>query len=257
MRGEWLETMPMNTTQAKPASAGSPLAAAMLLWLVCAGCQQQMADQPSYKPLDESTFFDDGRSARDLVNGTVPRGHLRTDLALYTGRRTRVVPTPTAQAASGAGLPGVSHDTGDVGTPRDVPGAGMFIGQNNEMVDTFPFPINRAIIEHGYHRFMIYCVVCHDPLGTGHGKIVERGYTRPPSYHVDRLRNAPVGHLYAVISEGFGSMPSYAGQISAHDRWAIVAYLRALQASQHFPRDRLTPEMRRQWDRQTAARNAP
>ena len=82
---------------------------------------------------------------------------------------------------------------------------------------------------------MIYCVVCHDPLGTGQGKIVERGYTAPPSYHIERLRNAPVGYLFAVISEGYGSMPSYGAQIPVRDRWAIVGYLRALQASQHFP----------------------
>jgi mono/diheme cytochrome c family protein len=82
---------------------------------------------------------------------------------------------------------------------------------------------------------MIYCVVCHDPLGTGHGTIVQRGYTPPPSYHIERLRTAPVGHLFAVISEGYGSMPSYADQIPTRDRWAIVAYLRALQASQHYP----------------------
>jgi mono/diheme cytochrome c family protein len=227
-----------------------------LILLLLSGCQQQMAEQPSYKPLDESTFFDDGRSARDLVPGTVARGHLRSDVQLYTGRRTRVAPIPTVAAATTPGSPGTSRSSGDVGTPRDVAGAGVFIGQDENMVDTFPFPINQAIIEHGYHRFMIYCVVCHDPLGTGHGKIVERGYTRPPSYHVDRLRNAPVGHLFAVVSDGFGSMPSYAGQISPHDRWAIVAYVRALQASQHFPSDRLTPEMRREWDQQVAARSS-
>jgi mono/diheme cytochrome c family protein len=233
------------------------LAAIGILLAVFTGCQQQMAEQPSYKPLDESSFFDDTRSARDLVAGTVPRGHLRTDLALYTGRRTRDIPIRSTAVETGPGKPGTSHASGDVATPRDVPGEGLFIGQDNDMVDTFPFPISPAVIEHGYHRFMIYCVVCHDPLGTGHGKIVERGYTRPPSYHVDRLRNAPIGHLFAVVSEGFGSMPSYGGQISPHDRWAIVAYVRALQASQHFPADQVTPEMRRAWDRQTAARASP
>jgi mono/diheme cytochrome c family protein len=235
---------------------GTPAIIILLAALFLSGCQQQMAEQPSYKPLDASTFFDDGRSARDLVPGTVARGHLRSDVQLYTGRRTRVTPALTTTADTTAGLPGTSRSSGDVGTPRDVAGAGVFIGQDENMVDTFPFPINQAIIEHGYHRFMIYCVVCHDPLGTGHGKIVERGYTRPPSYHVDRLRGAPVGHLFAVVSEGFGSMPSYAGQISPHDRWAIVAYVRALQASQHFPSDRLTPEMRREWDQQVAARSS-
>jgi mono/diheme cytochrome c family protein len=93
---------------------------------------------------------------------------------------------------------------------------------------------------------MIYCVMCHDPLGTGQGKIVERGYTPPPSYHLDRLRKAPVGHLFAVISEGYGSMPSYSAQIPTRDRWAIVSYLRALQLSQHFPEEKLTAEMRQE-----------
>jgi hypothetical protein len=82
-------------------------------------------------------------------------------------------------------------------------------------------------------------------LGTGYGKIVERGYTRPPSYHISRLREAPVGRLFAIVSEGYGSMPSYAGQIPPEDRWAIVAYVRALQLSQHFPKNKLTEEMQK------------
>ena len=106
--------------------------------------------------------------------------------------------------------------------------------------------MTEPVLEHGYHRFMIYCVVCHDPLGTGQGKIVQRGYTAPPSYHIERLRKAPVGYLFAVISEGYGSMPSYGAQIPVRDRWAIVGYLRALQASQHFPEAKLTDEMRRE-----------
>jgi mono/diheme cytochrome c family protein len=126
----------------------------------------------------------------------------------------------------------------------------MFVGQNANFVDTFPFPMTKEVLEHGYHRYMIYCVVCHDPLGTGRGKIVERGYTQPPSYHIPRLRDARVGYLYAVISDGFGSMPSYGAQIPPRDRWAIVGYLRALQASQHFPRDEVTPDMQRELDEQ-------
>src|SRR5207244_4500643 len=99
----------------------------------------------------------------------------------------------------------------------------------------------------GRTRYMIYCAVCHDPLGTGRGKIVERGYTQPPSYHIDRLRSVPVGHLFDVITNGYGSMPDYKQQISPHDRWAIVAYLRALQLSQHFPENALTEDMRAEW----------
>ncbi len=104
-----------------------------------------------------------------------------------------------------------------------------------DLVEEFPIAITRETVQHGFDRFMIYCVVCHDALGTGHGKIVERGYTRPPSYHIERLRNAPVGHFFRVISNGYGSMPSYAAQISPRDRWAITAYIRALQLSQHCP----------------------
>jgi mono/diheme cytochrome c family protein len=114
----------------------------------------------------------------------------------------------------------------------------------DQFVDKFPFAMTEAVLQHGRDRFMIYCVVCHDPLGTGQGKIVERGYTAPPSYHIERLRSAPVGHLYAVINEGYGSMPSHGAQVPVRDRWAIVGYLRALQASQHFPEAKVTDEMR-------------
>jgi hypothetical protein len=95
---------------------------------------------------------------------------------------------------------------------------------------------------------MIYCVVCHDPLGTGRGKIVERGYTQPPSYHIERLRKAPVGRFFDVMTNGYGSMPDYKQQIPPWDRWAIAAYVRALQLSQHFPAKDLPPDMRKEWD---------
>jgi hypothetical protein len=105
-------------------------------------------------------------------------------------------------------------------------------------------------------------VVCHDALGTGKGMIVERGYTAPPSFHIERLRQAPVGHFFQVATKGYGSMPSYAKQIAAPDRWAIIAYIRALQLSQHFPEDELTGEMRREWQEKShiaarAAEGAP
>jgi mono/diheme cytochrome c family protein len=127
--------------------------------------------------------------------------------------------------------------------------------EETNYVDTFPFPITRDVLQQGYDRYMIYCVVCHDPLGTGHGKIVERGYTPPPSYHIDRLRQVPVGHFFDVITNGYGSMPDYRQQVPPRDRWAIAAYIRALQWGQHFPAKELTPEMRRTW--QQAFRGAP
>ncbi len=196
--------------------------------LVTVGCQQKMADQPSYQPLEPSDVFVDGRSARPLVPGTVARGNLRTNLALYTGRKSR------------------RADAAPEREPAPAPGTdrAKAFDENHDFVDEIPVAIDEGIIRHGRDRYAIYCVVCHDPLGTGHGKIVERGYTRPPSYHIPRLRQAPVGRLFAVITEGYGSMPSYAGQIPVEDRWAIVAYLRALQASQHFPMDGLNEEMR-------------
>jgi mono/diheme cytochrome c family protein len=120
-------------------------------------------------------------------------------------------------------------------------------------VDTFPFPVTRAVLQHGQDRYLIYCVVCHDPLGDGRGKIVERGYTPPPSYHIDRLRRAPVGHFFDVMTNGYGSMPDYKQQIPPRDRWAIAAYVRALQLSQHFPERDLSPEMRGEWDKQKSA----
>jgi mono/diheme cytochrome c family protein len=113
------------------------------------------------------------------------------------------------------------------------------------------------VLEHGRNRYMIYCVVCHDPLGTGRGKIVERGYTRPPSYHIERLRQAPVGHFFEVISKGYGSMPSYGSQVPPRDRWAIIAYIRALQTSQHFKVAELPDDLRREWQEQGKKEGGP
>jgi mono/diheme cytochrome c family protein len=97
----------------------------------------------------------------------------------------------------------------------------------------FPFRIDSLVMARGQERFDIYCSPCHGRTGFGDGMIVRRGYRRPPSYHDDRLRKAPVGHFFDVISNGFGAMPDYAAQINVKDRWAIVAYVRALQLSEH------------------------
>jgi Cytochrome C oxidase, cbb3-type, subunit III len=103
--------------------------------------------------------------------------------------------------------------------------------QGDKPVERFPFPITRDVLTRGQQRFDIYCAPCHDRLGNGDGMVVRRGYRRPPSYHIDRLRQVPDGYLYDVISNGFGAMPDYAAQIQPRDRWAIVAYVRALQLS--------------------------
>ena len=97
----------------------------------------------------------------------------------------------------------------------------------------FPFAVDARVMARGQERFDIYCSPCHGRTGLGDGMVVRRGYRRPPSYHQDRLRDAPVGHFFDVITNGFGAMPDYASQIAAVDRWAIVAYVRALQLSEH------------------------
>ncbi|MCX8072125.1 MAG: cytochrome c [Candidatus Binatia bacterium] len=105
------------------------------------------------------------------------------------------------------------------------------IGEN--FSPEFPFPVTRAVLQRGQERYNIYCSPCHDRVGTGNGMIVQRGYKQPPSFHQDRLRQQPPGYFFHVIGNGFGVMPDYAAQIPVRDRWAIVAYIRALQLSQH------------------------
>jgi hypothetical protein len=113
----------------------------------------------------------------------------------------------------------------------------------------FPFPVTRAVMARGQERYDIYCAPCHDRTGRGNGMVVRRGYRQPPSLHLDRLREAAVGHYFDVMTNGFGAMPDYRAQIPVSDRWAIVAYIRALQFSEHATlgdvppgeRDRLAP----------------
>jgi mono/diheme cytochrome c family protein len=105
--------------------------------------------------------------------------------------------------------------------------------EGGKLVDLFPFPADLAVLTRGQQRFNIFCSPCHDRVGTGQGMIVRRGYRAPPSLHIDRLRQAPSGHFFDVMSKGFGVMPDYAQQVPPEDRWAIVAYIRALQLSQH------------------------
>jgi len=100
------------------------------------------------------------------------------------------------------------------------------------LVTTFPFAITRADLERGQERFTIYCTPCHDATGHGRGMIVLRGFPPPPSYHIQRLREAPVGHFFDVITNGLGNMYGYAARITPEDRWRIIAYIRALQLSQ-------------------------
>jgi mono/diheme cytochrome c family protein len=112
--------------------------------------------------------------------------------------------------------------------------AAVFTGkENGAEVDALPLPLTADVLDRGQQRYDIYCSPCHDVTGSGRGMIVRRGYKQPPSYHTDRLRQAPIGHFYDVMTNGFGAMPDYKAQIAPRDRWAIAAYIRALQLSQH------------------------
>ena len=110
----------------------------------------------------------------------------------------------------------------------------LYTGQDGgEDATMFPFPVDEAVMARGRERYDIFCSPCHARTGAGDGLVVLRGYRRPPTLLDDRLRNAPVGHFFDVITNGFGAMPDYASQIKVEDRWAIVAYIRALQLSGH------------------------
>jgi mono/diheme cytochrome c family protein len=160
---------------------------------ILVGCRNDMHDQPRFKPLAQSDFYADLRASRAPVEGTVARGDLREDSYFYTGK--------------------IGANPGDY-MPAEV-------------------PVNEETLERGRERFNIYCAPCHSRVGDGNGMLPQRGYRHPPSYHQDRLRKAPLGYFFDVITNGFGAMPDYASQIPPDDRWKIVAYIRALQLSQN------------------------
>jgi mono/diheme cytochrome c family protein len=125
-----------------------------------------------------------------------------------------------------------------------------FTGKVNGLdVDAFPFPITRSDVSRGQDRFNVYCSPCHGRRGDGQGLIVKRGFRQPPSYHDDRLRNAPVGHFFDVVTNGFGAMVSYASRVPVDDRWRIIAYIRALQYSQNAAAADVPAENRADLDR--------
>jgi hypothetical protein len=155
------------------------------------GCRLDMHVQPRYNPYSPSDFFADGRSERPPVPGTVAHSEV-------------------------------------VSGPELVINTGML---NGEEMNAFPFPITRAVLDRGRDRYNIFCTPCHGWAGDGDGMIVQRGFQKPPSYHVDRLRQAPAGHFFSVITNGFGAMYPYGYRILPRDRWAIIAYIRALQLS--------------------------
>jgi mono/diheme cytochrome c family protein len=115
---------------------------------------------------------------------------------------------------------------------------------HGQYVRESPIPSTPAVLARGRERYEAFCSPCHDRTGAGGGMIVERGFRRPPSFHDDRLRDAADGYFVEVIAKGFGVMPAYAAQVPPDDRWAIVAYVRALQLSQHAPARELPAEDR-------------
>ncbi len=162
--------------------------------------QQNMYFQERYNAQEENKFFEDGRAMRDPVEGTVARGLLKEDVAYYQG----------------------------------LDDSGNFIAEN-------PVELTKSFLYRGQERFEVFCSVCHGNTGDGKGIIMTGGYgyVPAPTFHQDRLREAPDGEIYSAIANGVRTMPSYATQVKVEDRWAIVAYVRALQESQNATRDDL------------------
>jgi mono/diheme cytochrome c family protein len=123
---------------------------------------------------------------------------------------------------------------------------------NGELADTFPMPVTADVMARGQERYNVFCQPCHGPTGSGNGMIVQRGFRAPPSYHEERLRNAPVGYFYDVMTNGFGAMQDYASQVPVADRWAIAAYMRALQLSQRATVNDVPADRRADLDRPEA-----
>ena len=170
------------------------LAALSAITLI-AGCRQDMQNQPKMIPQRGSDFFADHRGARPQVVNTVARGQLDEDSYFYTGV---------------------------------VQGANGYREEKNEM----PFPVTMTVLERGQERFNVYCTPCHSRVGNGLGEIVDRGYKPAGNLH-DQVRMAqPISHYFYVMTHGYGAMPDYSAQLTPEDRWAVAAYIRALQLSQ-------------------------
>lgn len=169
--------------------------AAMACVLLVVGCRQDMHNEPKMIPQRGSDFFADHRSARPQVLNTVARGQLREDSYFYTG---------VVQGANGY----------------------------REERDMMPFPVTMTVLERGQERFNVYCTPCHSRVGNGLGEIVDRGYKPAANLH-DQVRIAePLSHYFYVMTNGYGAMPDYSAQLTPADRWAVAAYIRALQLSQ-------------------------
>lgn len=167
-----------------------------LLALAAGGCRIDMHDQPKYEAYEKSSFFPNGSASRPLPAHTVARGSW--------------------------------HDAAEA--PR-LTG----FGTDGKLVPAIPVPVDRALLERGQMMFNGFCAPCHDRTGNGRGMVVRRGFKQAASFHDPRLLTVADGHIFDAITRGFGQMPSYAAQIKTEDRWAIVAYVRALQLAGHAP----------------------
>jgi hypothetical protein len=163
--------------------------------MLIAGCRQDMQNQPKIRSQRGSEMFADHRGARTQVANTVARGQLREDSYFYTG---------VVQAADG------------------------YREEKNEM----PFPVTLDVLKRGQERFNIYCSPCHSRVGNGLGEIVQRGYKPAANYHDQVRLSQPISHYFYVMTHGYGAMPDYSAQLTPVDRWAVAAYIRALQLSQ-------------------------
>jgi len=169
--------------------------AAMACVFLVAGCRQDMHNEPKMIPQRGTSFFADHRGARPQVLNTVARGQLHEDSYFYTG---------VVEGANGY----------------------------REERDMMPFPVTMTVLERGQERFNIYCTPCHSRVGNGLGEIVDRGYKPAANLH-DQVRMAqPLSHYFFVMTHGYGAMPDYSAQLTPADRWAVAAYIRALQLSQ-------------------------
>jgi mono/diheme cytochrome c family protein len=188
---------------------------------VLSGCRQDMQNQPKFIPLRSSEFYPDHRSARYPVPGTISR------------TESGVLPDCSTSGDAACRESQVDDKEQLDPTSYYLTGKHGNIYGNELPGDS---PATRAeTLERGHQRFNIYCTPCHSRVGDGNGMVVQRGFKRPPSLLSQRLRNAPLGYFYDVISNGFGGMPDYEAQIEPADRWAIAAYIRALQLSQKAP----------------------
>jgi cytochrome c553 len=188
------------------------LAAVLVLVTGCDLVPLHMREQPRYEPLDAAALWSDGASARPIPANTIPRGQW-----------------------------------GQIKLDNE-----FYTGKNaaGEYLTANPLDVTRPVMYRGQAQFDVFCAPCHGKAGYGDGMIVQRGFKQPTSYHDERLRQAADGYFYEVMSNGFGTMYSYASRISPEDRWAIVAYIRALQLSQNVPLEELPSDAQKEIETQ-------